>query len=426
MALAVVSANHRHAGLAVVDRLSAVGADRLRAVLADHAGDGAGSLDPDADCGIGGAVVLATCNRLEIYLDAEYPATAADHVRHALARASGLGTGEVADSTVVLEGDGATRHLFEVASGLDSMVVGEREIVGQVRRSLDAARQAGLTTPLLERTFQHASRTSREVAVATDLARAGASVASVALDLAGRRLAGERALLVGTGAYAGVALAALRARGVHDVEVWSASGRAAAFAESHDAVAVDDLGAALARADIVVTCRGTGTVVLDTTSVVAALAVRTGDEELVVVDLALNHDVDPAVRELPGVRLIDLETVRSQLPPTAAAEVEHARELVSRGLERLGADLASRVVDDAVVALRRRVEDAVAEELTRLPAEGQVSSEEAARALRRLAARLLHTPTVHARTAARDGRAEEHVEALKQVLGVTVPAGSLN
>ena len=96
-----------------------------------------------------------------------------------------------------------------------------------------------------------------------------------------------------------------------------------------------------------------------------------------------------------------LETVREQLPTTTAGEVDRARELVARGVERLGDDLASRAVDEAVVALRRRVESAVADELSRLPAGGQVSSEDAARALRRLAARLLHTPTVHARTAAR-------------------------
>ncbi|MBD8063333.1 glutamyl-tRNA reductase [Oceanitalea stevensii] len=426
MTLAVISANHRHAGLAHVDRLSAAGADRLLAVLADHAAPGAGSLDPAADCGIGGAVVLSTCNRLEVYLDADDPVAAAEHARHAVARASGLCPSEVSEHTIALSGDAATRHLFEVASGLDSMVVGEREIVGQVRRSLDAAREVGLTTPLLERTFQHASRTSREVAVTTDLARAGASVASVALDLAGRSLAGDRALLVGTGAYAGVALAALRSRGVEDVAVWSASGRAASFAESHDVLAVTDLAAALARADVVVTCRGTGTVVLDVTTVTAALRSRAGIDELVVVDLALGRDVDPAVGELPGVRLVDLETVRNQLPTTTALEVDRARELVARGVERLGDDLASRAVDEAVVALRRRVEDAVADELSRLPAGGQVSSDDAARALRRLAARLLHTPTVHARTAARDGRAEEHVRALEQVLGLTVPAVTVN
>lgn len=422
MALALLTASHRTADLSEVGRLSAAGADRITEVLADHAGAGAGSLDPAASCGVHGAVVLATCNRLELYLDVDDTATAAAHVRRALARVSGLDPAEVAQYTRALAGDAAARHLFEVAAGLDSMVVGEREIAGQVRRALASARVAGLTTPLLERSFQHASRTSREIAVATDLGRAGASVAAVALDLVGRPLAGARAALVGTGSYAGVVLAALRARGVDDVVVWSASGRAQAFARRHDVTAVPELASAVADADIVVTCRGTGPAVLDAATVAAARGERPDAGELVVLDLALNRDVEPAVGGLPGVRLVDLATVREHVPRATRAEVEHARELVARGVERLAADLAGRAVDDAVVALRRRVEVAVAEEIERLPADGQLAAEDAARALRRLAARLLHAPTVHARSAAREGRAVEHVRALEQVLGLSVPA----
>lgn len=423
MALALLSASHRRAPLAAIERLSAAGPDRLRAALTDHAGAAAGSLDVTADCGISGAVVLATCNRLEVYLDAEDPAAAGEAARHTVARVSGLAPEEVARLTVTLDGAEATRHLFEVASGLDSMVVGEREIAGQVRRALEQAREAGLTTPLLERTFQHASRTSREVAVTTDVTRAGASVASVALDLVGRPLTGARALLVGTGSYAGVVLAALRGRGAADVTVWSASGRAERFAESHDVPATADLATALERADLVVTCRGTGAPILDAPTVAAARAGRPVEDELVVVDLALNRDVDPAVGRLGGVRLIDLTTVREHVPPATAAEVERAREIVAGGVRRLGEDLAGRAVDEAVVALRRRVEAAVAEEVSRLPAGGELPAEDAARALRRLAARLLHTPTVHARSAARQGRAVEHLQALEQVLGLSVPEG---
>lgn len=421
MALALISASHRRAGLADLDRLSAPGADRLRAALVDHATADAGTLDVGADCGISGAVVLSTCNRVEIYLDAEEPLGAAEAARHALARVSGVEPTQVADLTEALAGDDAARHLFEVAAGLDSMVVGEREIAGQVRRALEGARAAGMTTPLLERAFQHASRTSREVAVTTDVTRAGASVASVALDLVGRPLAGARVLLVGTGSYARVSLAALRMRGATDVRVWSASGRAERFAESHDVVAVPDLVTALTDVDLVVTCRGTGTVVLDADTVARVVTTRETHAELVVVDLALNHDVDPAVGALPGVRLIDLATVKEHVPPTTAAEVHRAREIVDRGVERLSEDLAGRVIDEAVVELRRRVEAAVAEELSRLPADGELPAEEAARALRRLAARLVHTPTVHARSAAREGRAVEHLQALEQVLGLSVP-----
>ncbi len=142
--------------------------------------------------------------------------------------------------------------------------------------------------------------------------------------------------------------------------------------------------------------------------------------ELVVVDLALNPDVDPAVGDLDGVRLIDLRAVQAHVPAAVAAEVVRARQIVDQGVRRFAADLAGRVVDEAVVALRARIEAAVDEEIGRLPAGGEVSVPDAARALRRLAARLLHTPTVLAHDAARQGRAAEHLRAFEQVLGVSV------
>ncbi|GAA1624520.1 glutamyl-tRNA reductase [Georgenia ruanii] len=438
--LLLLTANHHDLDLADIERLS-VGAPEVgRQVVADGAA-------------VRGAVVLATCNRFEVYLDADAdPEEAARAARHAVAEASGASEEDVARLMTPAVGQDAVRHLFEVASGLDSMVVGEREITGQVRRALAAARAEGLTSPLLEATLQHATRTSRQVAVATDLARAGRSVVAVALDLAGARLAhlecereqrpwpadahtgpvptaswsGRRVLLVGTGSYAGASLAALRERGASDVAVWSASGRARAFAESHGVrTAPQDLAAALAAADLVVTCRGTGTPVLDLATVRAGLAARRAagaEGPVVFVDLALRHDVDPAVAGLDDVVLVDLPTVREHAPAATAGEVARARDIVGEGIRALADDTAERQMDDAVVALRTRVADAVAAELDRLPAEGSVSAEKAAQALRRLAARLVHEPTVRARAAGREGRGAEHLRALEQVLGVAVPA----
>jgi len=435
----MLSANHHDLDLADIDRLSS-GANELgRQVVAE-------------DPAVNGAVVLATCNRFEVYLDAdesegEAAATAAAY--RAVAKASGADVDEVARLMRPASGEQAVSHLFEVAAGLDSMVVGEREITGQVRRALAAARAEGTTSPLLEQTLQHATRTSRQVAVATDLARAGRSVVSVALDLAAARFAsevcerdvtawpadphaspvphgtwaGHRTLLVGTGSYAGASLAALRERGANDVVVWSASGRAEAFAASHHiAVAATDLAEALQSADLVVTCRGTGTPVLDADTVRAAVARRPeGAGPLVLVDLALHRDVDPAVADLPGALLVDLSMVREHAPATTAAEVVRARAIVADGVRALAEMTAERRMDAAVVALRAKVSDAVAAELDRLPAEGTVSAERAAQALRRLAARLVHEPTVLARSAGREGRTEEHLRALELALGVRVP-----
>ncbi|MFH5821604.1 glutamyl-tRNA reductase [Georgenia sp. AZ-5] len=439
MVLLLLSANHHDLDLADIERLS-VGAEGVgRQVVA-------------ARPAVRGAVVLATCNRFELYLDAGTdPEEVARAAHEAVARASGADVADVARLMRTASGEEAVQHLFEVASGLDSMVVGEREITGQVRRALSAARSEGITSPLLEQTLQRATRTSRQVAVATDLARAGRSVVAVALDLAGARLAalacerdggtlpadphqgpvpraswaGRRVLLVGTGSYAGASLAALRERGATDVQVWSASGRAQAFAESHGVrAATADLAAALGRADLVVTCRGTGTPVLDAATVAAAVRARpAGADPLVMVDLALHHDIDPAVADIAGVVLVDLPTVREHAPAATAAEVARAREIVADGVRALAEDAAERRMDDAVVALRNRVADAVAAEIDRLP-DGAVPAEQAAQALRRLAARLVHEPTVRARAAGREGRVEIHLEALEQVLGLSVPAAA--
>ncbi|UNX54724.1 glutamyl-tRNA reductase [Georgenia sp. TF02-10] len=455
MVLVLLSANHHDLDLSDVERLS-VGAAAM--------GPAAVAASP----AVRGAVVLATCNRLELYLDATDTEAARAAGHQAVAVASGTAPAEVARLMRSATGEAAVAHAFAVAAGLDSLVVGEREIIGQVRRALAAARAAGTTTPLLERVLQHATRTSRRIAVSTDLARAGRSVVAVALDLAADRAgaagavqadaagtaapgavpadragtvlpgaagtpetapaarawAGRRTLLMGTGAYAGASLAALRARGATDVRVWSASGRAETFAADHGVrPAPTDLGAGLAAADLVVTCRGTGTPLLDVPTVAAARAARarTGaPEPLVLVDLALHHDVDPAVADLDGVLLVDLGAVRAHAPVATTAEVARARALVDAGVRELAEETAERRMDAAVVALRESVEAAVAEEIERLPG-GAVSADRAAHALRRLAARLVHTPTVRARAAGRQGRDEEHLRALEQALGLVVP-----
>lgn len=432
--LLLLSADHHRVGLSDVERLS-TGADAVGPALAGHPG-------------VAGVVVLATCNRFELYVDAEGdPDAVLAAAGEAVAGASGTSPAEVARLMRRSVGTAATRHLFEVASGLDSMVVGEREITGQVRRALAAARAGGLTTPLLEATLQHATRTSRRVAVDTDLARAGRSVVSVALDLTGARLGalacerpepesvagpegaelpradltGSRVLLLGTGSYAGATVAALRERGATDVRVWSASGRAADFAARHGtAAAAPDLAAALAGTDLVVTCRGTGTPVLDTAVVGPAAAARAaGAPPLAVVDLALHRDVDPGVADLPGVLLVDLPTVRAHAPTTTARDVELARRIVDQGVRELEELTAEREMAAAVVALRARVFDAVAAEVDRLPA-GTLTTAEAAQALRRLGSRLLHEPTVRARAAGREGRGDEHLAALSAALGIDV------
>lgn len=367
-----------------------------------------------------GAIVLATCNRLEIYLDTD--AAAHPELTRGVRRAIADGLGEEADPDgFPLRVRHATEvlwHLFEVGAGLDSLVVGEREIAGQLKRALKTATREQTASHLLTESIEQALRTSRRVAHLTHLADNGRSVVSVGLDLLRRDWATTKVLLLGTGAYAGAVVAALVMRGCTQIAVHSASGRATHFAASHGVDAVDgDLAKALVDADVIVACRGVGTPVLTVAGVTDALAAR-GTRGLDIVDLALARDAEAGVGTLPGVRLVDLSVVQRHVPEASAGEVVHAQELVAEGVEELIARLKGRQLDPAVVALRDNVTMMVDDEIARLPAGRPITGEEAAHALRRLAARLIHEPSVRARKAGEAGRGEAYLAALSEVYGI--------
>lgn len=351
------SASHHDLDLDLLERLGSVGPGLARDVVAP-----APATPVPA---VRGAVVLATCNRVEVYVEADDEAAAAARVQQVLAKATGLTRDDVAAALTHRTGDDAARHLLRVASGLESMVVGEREIAGQVRRAAVRARELGTSTPALDLLFEEASRTSRRVEAATGLGAVGRSVVGVGLDLAGESLPPwrqVRAVLVGTGSYAGAAFAALRARGVADVRVHSRSGRAADFASARGGVAVDGDGLvdAVADADLVVSCSGRVGHVLDAASVAAAReraadrAERLAHEPdpavrpLVILDLALRRDVESAVGDVDGVLLLDLATIGAHAPAAGAGPVAQAEALVADGLDELARRELRRQVDAAV------------------------------------------------------------------------------
>jgi len=380
---------------------------------------------------VSGVVVLATCNRFELYLDVDdtaHTSRARRAVAQAVAARSGYEVDEVVEHLRPLVGGDAGEHLFAVASGLESMVVGEREIAGQVRRALTTARRDGTTTSMLEALFQAASRASRAVEATTGLGSTGRSVVGVALDLAARTLppgadgadwSAVRCVLVGTGSYAGASLAALKARGVRDVRVYSPSGRAGPFASARGVAALPagaDLRDELARTDLVVACSGAAGPVLGVEAL--AEARRDVTHPLTVVDLALRHDVDPDVRSLPGVALVSLQSVAEHAPAEHAA-LGRAREVVLQAARDFEADRRVREWDPAVVAQRTRVLGGLDAALDALPA--QERDEARARSLRRRARAALHGPTVAARTAAREGDAAGYARALADLAAVPVP-----
>jgi glutamyl-tRNA reductase len=229
-----------------------------------------------------------------------------------------------------------------------------------------------------------------------------------------------RALLIGTGSYAGASLAALRGRGCQRVSVFSASGRADVFALARDVNPVGEGGlrTALADVDLVVACSGSATPVLDAELFAAARPpADRAERPFVVVDLSLQGDVDPAVGALSDVVLVDLGTVRDNAPEVREEQVTRALTVVERAAEEFEDSLAERAIDHAVVALRDHVQAAVEAEIARLPS-GDVPVAQAERAMRRLAATLLHTPSVRARDAARAGLVDEYLTALRLLHGI--------
>ena len=423
----VLGASHHDLELTQLERLSA-GTGVLNAALSD--------LRSLPGAAISGAVALATCNRLEIYLDAERFHDAIDAVTDRIAELAGMEPAAVANLLKVRVGAPVAAHLFTVAAGLDSMVVGEAEISGQVSRALTAAHAAGLTTPVLNSLFQSAARTAKQVTTGTGLGSAGRSVASVAIDLAvdalpggashgplSTRLASTTCLIIGTGAYARVVAAALKSRGCTRLQVFSPSGRADSFAATHSAEVVPaaQFADAIGKADLVVACSGTTGGVLDVSTVTAALVGRA--QLLPVVDLALRPDVSAGVRALPGIRVIDLHTVADGAAPEHREAIAAAQDVVIAAVAKFEDDQAVRTLDPAVIALRRHVSVAVEKEMSRLRTkyDSEVAAE-VERAMHRVTQSLLHTPTLRARELARTGDGAGYLQALHTLFGIELPA----
>lgn len=452
MTIHLLSADHRYQSLDEVARLSRVdnlGPKLMRALPY-----------------LRGAVVVRTCNRLAILVDAPSRLASSGQSGSDAARAgsaclgsavsgsdaaragsacpgsapAGSGTPAVADDVRAvlahcaelpleqvhlrhLAGHQAHLDLFATAAGLESMVVGEREIAGQLRRAFHAAWEEDTLSCDLGRALEHASRTSRLVATHTGLASSGRSVVAVGLDLAAQALRDAKlrplkevqVVLVGTGAYAGATVTALRELGATNVRVYSRSERAQLFAQGRGIGWVDEtrLAQALDAADLVVTCRGLGSPVL-TREIVQRVKTP-----LVILDLALQRDVEAEVADLAGISYIDLLSVQRAVPQAHGEQVRAAREIVAREVEVFERSLGARSMDPVVRRLRDHVDEVVGEEISRLrPVDGCISADDATRALRHLAARLIHNPTVMARKAGESGQQDAYLEALQLVLGM--------
>ena len=365
--------------------------------------------------------VLSTCNRVEVYADVSRFHPALADITAVLGRVTGLDVTLLAEHLYVHFAEAAVEHLFLVAAGLDSMVVGESQILGQLRHAYAAATDAGTVGRTLHELVQHALRTGKSVHAGTGIDHAGASVVSVALDEAERLvgpLAGCRVLVVGAGSMGALTAATVRRRGGTDLVVTSRTGASAqriAGAVDGRTVAWDDvaaLRAEISAADVVVSCTGAVATVLHADD----FAPRHG-RPLAVLDLALPRDVEPAVGALDGVHRIDLEALRAAGAMASDADVQAAAGLVADQLHKYLDEQHALAVAPTVTALRARATAVIDAELqrldTRLPELDPGARVEVAQAVRRAVEKVLHAPTVRVKELAATPDGDRYAAALR-------------
>jgi len=432
MSVLVVGLSHKSAPLATLERTIVTG-DALGKLLRDvsHADD------------VAGVFVISTCNRAEIYADVDKFHGGVAAICELLARHSGIPLPELTPHLYVHYEDRAVQHLLAVACGLDSMVIGESQILGQVRQALHAAREQGTLGRALADLGSHALRTGKRAHAETGIDQAGASLVSVGLAMAAGRLrdAGQAAatagpgraplsamsvLVVGAGSMSSLAVATAARMGAARIAVANRSKEGAqrlAATVAGTWAQLSGLAAEMATADLVVSCTGAPGFVISAESVRAGLGARPAVRPLVLLDLALPRDIDPNAGQLPGVSVLGLEDLRDAGPagwPAAAAHDEHVaaawRIVAEEFAARASADRAAQVAP-TVVALRAKAAGVVEAELGRLA--GRLDSldarshREIAQSMRRVADKLLHAPTVRVKELAGSPGADSYEAALR-------------
>lgn len=377
------------------------------------------------------AMVLSTCNRVEVYAVVEAFHGGLSVIGQVLSEHSGMGLNDLTKYAYVRYAEAAVEHLFAVTSGLDSVVMGEQQVLGQVRRAYAAAESNHTVGRTLHELAQRALSVGKRVHTETGIDSAGASVVSVSLEMAEKRLgnlAGRSAVVVGAGAMGALAAKHLVRAGVERIDVVNRSlPRARRLAENISELGVpatpytlDDISSVLATADVVVSSTGAVRPVMSLADVHHGLAARDGDRPLVMCDLGMPRDIDLAVAGLPGVHVIDMD--RIQREPTAraaASDAEAARAIVAAEVASYLAGQRMAEVTPTVTALRQRAADVVEAELlrldNRLPGLDSTHRDEVARTVRRVVDKLLHAPTVRVKQLAGAPGGDSYAEALREL-----------
>jgi glutamyl-tRNA reductase len=414
MSVLVVGLSHRSAPVALLEK-AALDGDAQAKLLADVA-----ATEHAAE-----SLVLSTCNRVEIYADVDKFHGALTEVSELLARHAGVPLESLTPHLYVHYEDRAVAHLFSVVCGLDSMVVGESQIVGQVKHALRLAQAAGTTSRVLSGLVQQALRVGKRARTETGIDRAGRSLVTAGLGEAIRALGSlsdHEVLVVGAGSMSALAASVASQSGAQSVVVANRTvDRAQRLAASVGgrAIALDQLENAFVTADLVISCTGAVGHVVEAGAVAAAQQRRNG-RPLVLLDLALPRDVEPAVHDIDGVLVVDLETLSSTLTDSEhVADVEATKEIVADEVAAfLGWQRASSVAP-TVVALRGMAEEVVVAELVRLTGRAPDLDDrtrlEIESTVRRVVDKLLHAPTVRVKQLAEEPGGQSYADALSRL-----------
>ena len=381
------------------------------------------------------AMVLSTCNRVEVYAVVDAFHGGLSVIGQVLAEHSGMPMGDLTKYAYVRYAEAAVEHLFSVASGLDSAVIGEQQVLGQVRRAYAAAESNQTVGRTLHELAQRSLSVGKRVHSETGIDAAGASVVSVALGMASRKmdgLAGRAAAVVGAGSMGALTGAQLVRAGISSVNVVNRSlpraQRLAANLRAQgvtaQAMGLEDLSLALADVDIVISSTGAVRPVVSLADVHRALTQRSTEtaeqRQLVICDLGMPRDVDAAVAGLPGVWVVDMDRIQREPSARAAAsDAEAARQIVATEVATYLAGQRMAEVTPTVTALRQRAADVVESELlrldNRLPGLDSAQRDEVGRTVRRVVDKLLHAPTVRVKQLASTPGGDSYAEALREL-----------
>ncbi len=382
--------------------------------------------------GIHEAAAISTCNRTELYLIVSDSVEAESTALGILTRMAEIRPTELLGHLYSQRGVDAARQLMRVTAGLDSMIVGEAEIQGQVKRAYELALVEGATGPILNRLFRGALSAGGRAREETGISETGVSVPSVAVGLAQRALgdlAARRVLVVGAGETAELVARALTARGVKTVFVANRHyDRAIGLAQRFDGSAVrfEELPTQLLEADIVVSATNSPHHIVELDGLAQVMTEREG-RPLVAIDLAVPRDMEPACREVAGVSVFDIDDVQQIVERNASgreAEARRAEAIIEAELDRFERWLAALEVVPTITALRERGDEVVrrvlAENENRWEGASDADRQRIEAMAKAVASRLLHEPTVRMRRSAGDEDAYAHVSALRELFGLDV------